>query len=99
MLGWIASIGAALAASAGRTIVQVFPSSELRSKCTRHLLGFSGVSVLVGLISVPSRSRNGLFLIGPRMPSGRRCASLHVWPPSFDVRVMPHHVCGLGPTL
>src|SRR5688572_22781056 len=48
---------------------------------------------------VPSASRTGLFLIGPRIPSGKRRASPHVRPSSFDVRIIPHHARGFGPTL
>ena len=48
---------------------------------------------------VPSASCKGLFLMGPRMPSGRRRGVLHVRPSSADVITMPHHSRGLGPTL
>ena len=99
MLGWIASICVPSGGAAGTTAVQVTPASVERSKCTRHALGRVGVSVLLPATSVPSASRTGLFLIGPRMPSGRRRASLQVRPLSRDVRTMPHQVCGLGPTL
>src|SRR6185295_5203372 len=98
MLGWIASI-ARPSAAAGTEVVQVTPSSVVRSKWTRHLLGRSVDSVLLPARSAPSDSRTGLFLLEQRMPTGRRRASLHVRPPSREVRTMPHHVCGLGPTL
>src|SRR5262245_37449871 len=97
-LGWIASI-AGPSPAAGTDVVHVSPPSVVRSKWTRHLLGRSVDSVLLPAMSVPSESRTGLFLIGPRIPSGRRRASLHVRPLSREVRTMPHHVCGLGPTL
>src|SRR6185295_4313950 len=99
MLGWMASIAAAPEPAGGKTLDQVVPASAVRSKCTRHLLGRSGDSVLLGAISVPSSNRTGLFLIGPRMPSGNRRPSLQVRPLSRDVRTIPHQVCGLGPTL
>src|SRR4029450_11668885 len=86
-------------AAGGNTAVHVRPPSVVRSKCTRQTLGRSVDSVLLPAITVPSASRTGLFLMGPRMPSGRRRASLHVFPASCDVRIIPHHVCGLGPTL
>ena len=41
----------------------------------------------------------GLFLIGPRMPSGSRRGADQVAPPSLDVINMPHHFSGVGPTL
>src|SRR2546427_12029972 len=99
MLGWIAWILRAASNAGGAMAVHVRPASALRSKWMRHVLGRSGDSVLLGLIIVPSESRTGLFLIGPRMPSGRRRASDHVRPWSREVRTMPHQRCGLGPTL
>src|SRR5437870_12465899 len=99
MLGWMASIVASSADRSGGVAVHVNPPSVERSKCTRHLLGRSGDSVLLAATIVRSPSRTGLFLIGPRMPSGSRRALVHVRPLSGDVRVMPHHACGLGPTL
>src|SRR5258708_6639780 len=99
MLGWIASISLPSAGAGGNTAVHVMPASTLRSKCTRHTLGRAVDSVLLDATIAPSGSRTGLFLIGPRMPSGSRLASLHVFPPSRDVRSMPHHSRGLGPTL
>src|SRR5262249_43969013 len=99
MLGWIASMAFPPDAAGGDTDVHVTPPSAERSKCTRHTLGRSVDSVLLPASRVPSGSSTGLFLTGPRMPSGSRRASLHVRPPSPDVRAMPHHVCGLGPTL
>ena len=100
MLGWMASMGAARRRSpADATRSMSCRCRVLRSKCTRHVLGVCGVSVLLGAMMVPSASRTGLFLIGPRIPSGSRRASLHVRPSSADVRTMPHHSRGLGPTL
>ena len=46
-----------------------------------------------------SRAATGLFLIGPRMPSGSRRGFDHVRPPSVEVISMPHHSLGVGPTL
>ena len=82
-----------------RHVVHVLPPSVLRSKCTRHLLGCSGDSVLVGLRSVPSASRTGLFLIGPRMPSGSRVASLQVRPAVARGARHAPPLRGLGPDL
>src|SRR5687767_1060094 len=97
MLGWIAAM--VRPSLSGGVAVHVLPPSLLRSKCTRQRLGSSSVSVLVGETMVPSASCTGLFLIGPRMPSGRRRASLHVRPPSVLVRSIPHQASGDGPTL
>src|SRR5262245_9157860 len=99
MLGWMASIGSPADDAGGCTIVHVLPPSVDRSKWIRHALGVSGDSVLDGLRIAPSSSRTGLFLIGPRIPSGSRRGSLHVRPPSRDVRAIPHHPLGRGPTL
>src|SRR5438132_4226298 len=99
MLGWIASIGLPSAEADGNAAVHVKPASVVRSKCTRHVLGRSDDSVLLAATSVPSESCTGLFLTGPRMPSGKRRAPLQVRPPSWDVRTIPHQLCGLGPTL
>src|ERR1044072_3498022 len=99
MLGWMASISLIPADGGVDTLVHVRPPSTLRSKCTRHLLGRSVDSVLLPARIVASESFTGLFLIGPRIPSGRRVASLQLRPWSFDVRDMPHQVCGEGPTL
>src|SRR5687768_1148082 len=99
MLGWIASIGLPSAEADGAAAVQMRPPSPVRSKCTRHVLGRSADSVLLGASRVPSASCTGLFLIGPRMPFGKRRASVQLRPPSPDVRSIPHQVCGLGPTL
>src|SRR5688572_23344617 len=97
MLGWIALI---VRPSFRKSVfVQVFPRSGVRSKRTLHLLGFSVVSSLVGQRMSPFASCTGLFLIGPRMPSGSRRAALQVCPPSVDVFNSPHHCDGLGPTL
>src|SRR6267143_4799247 len=99
MLGWIALIGLLSGEADGNADVHVRPPSVVRSKCTRHALGRSDDSVLLPATIVPSESCTGLFLIGPRMPSGRRRASLHVRPLSRDVRAIPHQPWGLGPTL
>src|SRR5262245_41253890 len=99
MLGWIASIAGPSLDAGGEVVVHVEPPSVERSKWTRHTLGRSVDSVLLGARSVPSARRTGLFLIGPRMPSGNRRASLHVRPLLRDDRAMPHQRCGLGPTL
>src|SRR3954471_6628837 len=72
ILGWMASISTPVAAGDGATFVHERPPSVLRSKCTRHLLGRSDDSVLLGLMIVPLVRRTGLFLIGPSMPSGSR---------------------------
>ena len=56
-------------------------------------------SVLVPARMSPFFSCTGLFLIGPRMPSGRRRAADQVVPPSVEVLNSPHQRCGLGPTL
>ena len=80
----------------------VYPIAWVRSTLFSALvlaLGLGALSVLLGDRTVTSPRRTGLFLIGPSMPFGRRVAGLHVMPPSFDVRFMPHHVAGLGPTL
>ena len=86
MGGAPAFAGGRLATPAGgRDTLHVLPLSRVRSKCTRHVLGVCGVSVLLGAIMVPSASRTGLFLIGPRIPSGSCRAPLHVRPSSPDV--------------
>ena len=56
-------------------------------------------SELEGQSSVPSASRTGLARIGPRIPSGRRWAFDHVFPPSPDFISIPHQRDGVGPTL
>src|SRR5215216_4121822 len=99
MLGWIAWISLPSAGPGTGTAVQVRPASTDRSKCTRQLFAGPGDSVLLPLTSEPSASRTGLFLTGPRMPSGKRLALLHVRPPSDDVRTIPHQLVGSGPTL
>src|SRR2546428_13814521 len=99
MLGWIAWISLPSAGAGGALAVHVRPASTLRSKWTCHVLGRSADSVLLGLITVPSAKRTALFLIGPRMPSGKRRAPDHVRAWSREVRTMPHHRCRLGPTL
>src|SRR5215831_6343546 len=99
MLGWIASIGVGSVDGNGGVAVHVAPPSLERSKWTRHRLGCSTDSVLLPATNVRSASDTGLFLIGPRIPSGSRRALLHVRPWSADVRITPHQRCGLGPTL
>ena len=47
----------------------------------------------------PFSNWTGLFLMGPKMPSGRRSGSDQVFPPSAEVITIPHHSWGLGPTL
>src|SRR5437868_3596075 len=96
ILGWMAWSSVPSADAGGADDVQVRPPSADRSKCTRHVLGVPADSVLLPASRVPSASRTGLFLIGPRMPSGRRRASLHVRPLSREVRAIPHQVWGLG---
>ena len=81
MLGWMAPMRDRRRSRAS-IAVQVLPRSLLRSKWTRHLLGFSSVSLLVGQRMSPFASCTGLFLIGPRMPSGSLRAALQVVPPS-----------------
>src|SRR4029453_196197 len=98
-LGWIALISTPVAGAGGAVDVQVAPASVLRWKCPRPSRGRPTDSVLLGATIAPSAARTGLFLIGPRMPSGSRRASLHVFPPSREERSMPHHSEGLGPTL
>lgn len=80
----------------GAVAVQVWPPSEERSKCTRQP---SWPSVLVPETMSPFASWTGLFLIGPKIPSGNRRASDQILPSSFEVLTMPHQVLGLGPTL
>lgn len=75
--------------------VHVLPRSIVRSKCTRH----PSCSELVGHSNAPSASDTGLFLIGPKTPSGKRLGADHVLPASPEVISIPHHVLGLGPAL
>src|SRR6266849_2674261 len=98
MLGWIALIGPPSAEADGNAAVHVTPASVVRSKGTRHVLGRSDDSVLLGAMSVPSESCTSLFLMGPSMPSGKRRASVQVSPLSREVRTIPHQLWGLGPT-
>src|ERR1043166_8833286 len=58
----------------------------------------SSDSVLLPLTMTPFERITGLFLTGPRIPSGRRAARLQVVPPSREALVMPHQRAGLGPT-
>jgi hypothetical protein len=78
----------------------VLPRSVERS-ILRNQRFFSGVptSRLDGASQLPSRVTNILFLIGPRMPSGRRVGGLQWRPPSVEVMTMPHQSRGLGPIL
>ena len=71
----------------GRMIVPRFAIVAAALEMHAPLLGLSAFGA-AGARIVPSGSRTGLFLIGPRMPSGSRRASLHVLPPS---RRRPHH--------
>jgi hypothetical protein len=82
--------------STGPMTSHVLPASRERSKWTRQP---SVPSVLDGDSHAPSLRTTGLFLIGPRTPSGRRRASLQVRPPSAELFTMPHHLLGDGPTL
>lgn len=65
----------------------------------RHALGLSVDSVLEGHSKSPSGNCTGLFLMGPKMPSGSLRGSSQVRPPSLDFVSMPHHLLGDGPTL
>ena len=65
-VGWMAS--QVLSSSTGPTVCQVWPRSVVRSKWTRQPRS----SKLVGARIEPSLSVIGLFLTGPRKPSGRR---------------------------
>jgi hypothetical protein len=47
----------------------------------------------------PGRISIGFARIGPRIPGGSLIGADQVRPPSGDVRAMPHHCDGLGPTL
>ena len=73
MLGWIALMSRPSLRKS--VFVQVLPRSAVRSNCTRHLLGFSGVSMLDPQSSEPSASCTGLFFTGPTKPSGSAVAS------------------------
>src|SRR4051812_24552939 len=95
MLGWIALSDSSCSTNA--VARHVLPPSVLRSKYTRQPSAL--LSMLLGERMSPLLSRTGLFLIGPRIPSGRRIASLHVAPLSSLVFTTPHHVLGLWPTL
>src|ERR1043166_8372852 len=98
MAGWMASSSGPLG-GAGCTTVQVRPESALSSKCTRQRGTESALSVLLPLTMRPLGSRTGLFLMGPRIPSGRRVGAVQDRPPSCDAIHMPHQRAGLGPTL
>jgi hypothetical protein len=60
---------------------------------------FLGAPLFDGQSSAPSSSSIGLFLIGPRMPRGRRTGGDQLRPPSLERVSMPHQQRGLGPTL
>ena len=66
----------------------VFPPSRESSKCTSQPSVLP--AVLDGESHPPSVSTTGLFLIGPRMPSGKRSGFVQVLPASEDDIVMPH---------
>src|SRR4030095_3629124 len=87
------------AGAAGCAVVHVTPRSVVRSKWTRHAFSGTADSVLLGASTEPSAIRTGLFLMGPRIPSGSRRASLHADPLPRDVRIIPHHSRRLAPTL
>src|SRR5688572_9504722 len=101
MLGWMALTGAASTprGMAGVIRVHVLPRSLVRSKWICHPGCTPSRSVLEGHRIEPSGSATGLFLIGPRKPSGRRCGGDHVLPPSAEVVISPHQLRGSGPTL
>src|ERR1035441_7066315 len=80
MLGWIAPIS--LPSLTGGVVVQVFPKSLVRSKWTRQP---PSPSVLLPHRISPFASGTGLFLMGPRMPSGSRVGFDHVLPSSVEV--------------
>src|SRR5438105_4017981 len=66
-----------------------------RSMCTTQ----PSCSVLDPARTTSGPSSIGLARIGPRMPAGNFAAADHVRPASADVRAIPHHSDGLGPTL
>ena len=83
----------------GPVLVQVRPSSVLRSKCTRQTLGLAVVSELEGANQAPSGKITGLFFTGPISDPGKRLAAPQVRPLSLLDCCMPHHVSGVGPAL
>src|SRR6266498_1046469 len=89
LFGWNKTVGwmapNSCAELSGPVFVQVAPRSEVRSRWTRQ----PSCSVLEGQSNVPSRSAMGLFLIGPKMLSGRRRGAPQVLPPSAEVMSMP----------
>ncbi|MCY1462958.1 hypothetical protein D9M71_807900 [compost metagenome] len=76
-------------------IIHVFPKSGVDS--IRSLQ--PSPSILDGHNKVPLLNKTGLFLIGPKNPSGIFLASDHVFPPSDEVLITPHHSDGFGPIL
>src|SRR6266487_4036493 len=99
LFGWNKTVGwmapNSCAELSGPVFVQVSPRSGVRSRWTRQ----PSCSVLEGQSNVPSANHTGLFLIGPRMPSGSRRGAVHVGPPSAELIIMPHQRDGFGPTL
>ena len=75
--------------------IHVRPRSPVRSKWTRQPLS----SLLEGHSRSPLASCTGLFLIDPKVPSGKRRGGDQVRPPSSLVMSIPHHVLGEGPAL
>src|SRR5262245_34389160 len=70
-------------------------SPEYRSMWTSQ----PSFSVLDPASSTPPGNSTGFARMGPRIPSGSLVAADQVRPSSPEVRTMPHHVSGLGPTL
>src|SRR5438045_3360586 len=91
--GWIASI--VLPSLRFSVLVQHWPKSRLSSMWTNQ----PPCSVLDPQSNVPSARSTGLFLIGPRIPCGRRRGFDQLLPWSSEVISMPHHFSGLWPTL
>ena len=101
MVGWmIQKSSPSVVLPARRSLrVQVRPRSGERSKWARQAGGSGASSMLEPASRLPSARVIGLFLIGPRMPSGSRRGSLQVRPSAADSMTIPHHSGGLGPTL
>ena len=76
-------------------ITHVFPKSGVDSIRKFHPFP----SMLDGNNKFPFANNSGLFLIGPKNPSGNFSASDHVSPPSEERFNIPHHEDGCGPTL
>lgn len=83
----------------GSDLLHVRPMSTVRSKYKRHAGVLPSASVLEGHKMDPSGNWIGLFLTGPRNPSGRRRPGDQALPPSSELRSMPHQVLGSGPIL